>query len=41
MKLVIENIKIKNFKGMLDKELTFKEGKNIIEGESQTGVRPR
>ena len=37
MKLVIENIKIKNFKGMLDKELTFKEGKNIIEGENGIG----
>lgn len=37
MKLTIENIKIRNFKGILDKELSFKDGKNIIEGENGIG----
>lgn len=37
MKLIISNIKIKNFKGTLDQELSFSENKNIIEGENGIG----
>ena len=37
MKLIIRNIKIKNFKGTLDQELSFSENKNIIEGENGIG----
>ena len=37
MKLTIENIKIKNFKGVLDKEISFTENRNIIEGENGIG----
>lgn len=37
MKLIIHKIQIKNFKGILDKEIEFKDGKNIIEGENGIG----
>lgn len=37
MKLTIENIKIRNFKGILEKELFFTEKRNIIEGENGIG----
>jgi len=37
MDLIIGSIKIKNFKGILDKELYFSKGKNIIEGENGIG----
>ena len=37
MNLIIENVKIKNFKGILDKELSFSKSKNIIEGENGIG----
>ena len=37
MKLIIRNIKIKNFKGTLDQELSFSENKNVIEGENGIG----
>lgn len=37
MKLIIRNIRIKNFKGTLDQELSFSENKNIIEGENGIG----
>ncbi len=36
-KISIGNIKIKNFKGMLEKELAFADAKNIIEGENGIG----
>lgn len=37
MKLTIESIKIRNFKGVLEKELSFTENRNIIEGENGIG----
>lgn len=37
MKLTIEKIKIRNFKGVLEKELSFNENRNIIEGENGIG----
>lgn len=37
MKNVIGTLKIKNFKGMLDKEISFTENRNIIEGENGIG----
>lgn len=37
MKLTIGSIKIKNFKGILDKEISFTENRNIIEGENGIG----
>lgn len=37
MKLTIGSIRIKNFKGILDKEISFTENRNIIEGENGIG----
>lgn len=37
MRLVFAKIKIKNFKGVLEKELEFATGKNIIQGENGIG----
>ncbi len=37
MKHIISTLKIKNFKGMLDKEISFTENRNIIEGENGIG----
>lgn len=37
MKLVINNIQIKNFKGCLELKLNFMESKNILEGENGIG----
>ena len=37
MKNIIGTLKIKNFKGMLDKEISFTENRNIIEGENGIG----
>ncbi len=37
MKLTIGNVRIKNFKGILDKEISFTENRNIIEGENGIG----